>query len=69
MDEILTLFSQQKQQNESSLSAALDAKQEELIASFGGLTNMIELCLTHQAASKNIITGSNQLNIYVKKHT
>ena len=42
MDKVLASFLRQKDENPSKLCAAIDEKQEEMIASFGGLTNMIE---------------------------
>ena len=54
MEEILETFLHHKQENASKLSVAIDERQEEMIASFGGLTNMIELCLTNPNASNYI---------------
>ena len=60
MDEALELFTQQKIKDETRLSTKLAQQQDEVIATFGGLTNMIDLCLTHANAASNIDTECKQ---------
>ena len=60
MEHILKLFLDEKAANESNLSSKLIEHQEEVILSFGGLTNMIELCLTNPNASQHVDTDSKQ---------
>ena len=62
MNEILARFLNEKQANASRLSASFCEKQEDVIASFGGITNMIELCLTNPNASKYIDTDCKQFD-------
>ena len=66
MDTILTSFLHEKELNASNLSKDLKEQQDEMIASFGGLTNMIELCLTNPIASEYINIHSKQFNSFKK---
>ena len=64
MDEVLTRFLHEKNRSVSKLSSTLCQEQEKVIKSFGGLANMIELCLTHPNASKHIDINSEQFNSF-----
>ena len=66
MDEILATFLQRKEANALQLSSELNKKQEDVIESLGGLTTIIELCLTNPNASKYIDTDSNKFNVLKK---
>ena len=44
----------------SNLASALSHHQDKVIESFGGLINIVELCLTHPNASKYININSDQ---------
>ena len=48
----------------SPLSEIFCKEQNEVIASFGGLTNMVELCLTHPNAQQYIDINSNQFTSF-----
>ena len=64
MDEVLTKFLTQKNANAEALSRTLHEHQEEVIASFGGMTNVIQLCLTHPNAAQNI--DVNQMDSFIQ---
>ena len=59
MDAVLSKFLKQKNANTVNLLCTLEENQEQIISSFGGLANMIELCLTNPNASKYINNNCN----------
>ena len=64
MDEILSSFLHEKKFNTTNLSSKLSKNQDAVILSFGGLTNMIELCLTNPSASEYINLDSQQFDSF-----
>ena len=62
MNEVLANFKELKRQDDAKLSSLLAEQQDEIIESFGGLTNIIELCLTHPNASKYFDTECKQFD-------
>ena len=58
MNDTLATFLVQKESSESKLSAKLSEHEEQIIKSFGGITNVVELCLTHSNATNYIDTNS-----------
>ena len=60
MQQTLENFLRLKQSNEQELSNFLIEHQKQFFESCGGLTNVIELCLTHPNNSQYINTQSNQ---------
>ena len=64
MNVALKEFKFLKEENEPKLAALLDQHQAQVIESFGGLLNMIELCLTNHAACQHIDTNSKQFKTF-----
>ena len=69
MQETLDNFLRLKQSNEQELSNFLIEHQQQLIESCGGLTNVIELCLTNPNNLQYINTQSNQFETLKHKLT
>ena len=66
MNEVLTSFLFHKNANTSHLAATLIEKQEDVICAFGGITNIIELCLTNPNVSQHIDPNSKQFQQFVQ---
>ena len=63
MDRIVADFLFEKQTNVLKLSTTLTEKQDQVIESFGGITNVVYLCLTHPNASQYIDIKSQQFEV------
>ena len=63
---VLSEFLKQKNTNGATLSSLLVENQQQIISSFGGLGNMIELCLTNPNASQYMNDNSNPLNSFAQ---
>ena len=61
MDEALTKFLHQKNSNALKLASTLNEHQHHVIDTFGGLTNMIELCLTNPNVTAHQVDSFIQL--------
>lgn len=62
MDDILKIFLTKKDTNAAQLCETLSQQQEEIIKSFGGITSVVELCLSHPEASNHIDTNSQHFH-------
>ena len=60
MDVVLETFLSAKAADASTLSERFVKQQEKVIESFGGITNIVEMCLTNQNAHKYIDVNSKQ---------
>lgn len=64
MDEILNTFQTLKDKDVARLTQKLSQQQEQVIVAFGGITNMIELCLTNPNTHKYIDINSPQFTSF-----
>ena len=64
MEELVSIFCELKSADALKLSATLCEHQNQVIDSFGGLTNMIELCLNAPNASQLVDTNSERFNLF-----
>ena len=55
-----------KQSNGDVLSKLMNEHEKQVIVSFGGLTNVVELCLTNPHASEYINTECKQFKVFNK---
>ena len=62
MDSVVSSFLVGKDSNLSKLTTALAEQQDQVVESFGGITNVVQLCLTHPDASKYVDTESTQFH-------
>ena len=62
MNEIANSFVCLREIDESKLFGLINQHEERIIESFGGWTNMIELCLTNPSVSSYISTNSKHYN-------
>ena len=60
MDAVLQTFLRAKKEDGATLSETFVKQQEKVIESFGGITNMIEMCLTNHNAHEYIDINSQQ---------
>ena len=65
MNGMVTAFFDRKSENASNLAATLIQNQEEVISAFGGITNIIELCLTNPNISQHVNPNSQQFQAFV----
>ena len=66
MNETLAAFVHLKEKDDDIFTQMLCEQQNQVIAAFGGLTNMIELCLTNANLQQHIDTNSQQFNSFKK---
>ena len=66
MNDILNIFLHQKDVNASTLATTLTENQVDVILAFGGMTNIIELCLTNPSVSDTMDSNSQQFQKFVQ---